>query len=290
MSQSPAVLVSTFLVSLGEQAPDEYVIDYVAGALSLDAEDAGESLIEELDEAVAALCPLYGDLDEGERLEALSGLYKQVQDCQRAKAAGAAAAAAAAAAAGGSTCGGRAASASSSGGVTSESGASAKLGDADEAQVESLLSLCSSQISREFAAHVLLHECNGDLQAAADYVLECGDLRGAEDAFERAQVEAAERRRLDAGQAERNRQAIIARFALQEVKDPSAPNGKKGGAITTSLFPQKAEQAPKYRYVGGVAVSVKKGQKYIVEKVGEEWDGGSKGKVNTKGKRGKGFA
>jgi hypothetical protein len=32
-----------------------------------------------------------------------------------------------------------------------------------------------------------------------------------------------------------------------------------------------------------------RGEKYIVEKVGEEWDGGSRGKVYTKGKRGKGF-
>ena len=33
-----------------------------------------------------------------------------------------------------------------------------------------------------------------------------------------------------------------------------------------------------------------KGEKFIVQSTGEEWDGGSKGKVVTKGKRGKGFA
>jgi hypothetical protein len=37
-----------------------------------------------------------------------------------------------------------------------------------------------------------------------------------------------------------------------------------------------------------VAVS-QKGEKFIVQTVGEEWDGGSRGKVFTKGKRGKGF-
>lgn len=42
------------------------------------------------------------------------------------------------------------------------------------------------------------------------------------------------------------------------------------------------------RYRDGKVVSCK-GEKYIVEKVGEEWDGGSRGKVYTKGKRGKGF-
>ena len=31
-----------------------------------------------------------------------------------------------------------------------------------------------------------------------------------------------------------------------------------------------------------------KGEKYVTEKVVQDWDGGSKGKVFTKGKRGKG--
>jgi hypothetical protein len=32
-----------------------------------------------------------------------------------------------------------------------------------------------------------------------------------------------------------------------------------------------------------------RGEKFIVEQVGQDWDGGSKGKVYTKGKRGKGI-
>lgn len=42
------------------------------------------------------------------------------------------------------------------------------------------------------------------------------------------------------------------------------------------------------RYREGQVVS-SKGEKFIVEKLQEEWDGGSTGKVFTKGKRGKGF-
>lgn len=42
------------------------------------------------------------------------------------------------------------------------------------------------------------------------------------------------------------------------------------------------------RYRDGKVVSCK-GEKYIVEKLGEEWDGGSRGKVYTKGKRGVGY-
>ena len=41
------------------------------------------------------------------------------------------------------------------------------------------------------------------------------------------------------------------------------------------------------RYRDGQVVTAK-GEKYVVEKVGQDWDGGSKGKVFTKGKRGKG--
>lgn len=44
----------------------------------------------------------------------------------------------------------------------------------------------------------------------------------------------------------------------------------------------------KTRYLENTIVS-NKGEKYIVQKQGEEWDGGSRGKVKTKGKRGKGF-
>jgi len=53
------------------------------------------------------------------------------------------------------------------------------------------------------------------------------------------------------------------------------------------------EQRPLFtqvRYHDGVPVHMRKGQKYVVENLKEEWDGGSRGKVKTKGKRGKGFA
>ena len=47
---------------------------------------------------------------------------------------------------------------------------------------------------------------------------------------------------------------------------------------------------PQVRYHDGVPVHLRKGEKYVVESLKEEWDGGSRGKVKTKGKRGKGFA
>jgi hypothetical protein len=42
------------------------------------------------------------------------------------------------------------------------------------------------------------------------------------------------------------------------------------------------------RYRDDMKVS-SKGERFVVEAVGKEWDGGSKGRVYTKGKRGKGF-
>jgi hypothetical protein len=42
------------------------------------------------------------------------------------------------------------------------------------------------------------------------------------------------------------------------------------------------------RYIDNQVVTTK-GEKYVIKKEGEEWDGGSRGKVKTKGKRGKGF-
>lgn len=48
------------------------------------------------------------------------------------------------------------------------------------------------------------------------------------------------------------------------------------------------EKNERIRYHDGQVVSTK-GEKYVVQKLTEDWDGGSRGKVYTKGKRGKGF-
>jgi hypothetical protein len=41
------------------------------------------------------------------------------------------------------------------------------------------------------------------------------------------------------------------------------------------------------RYLDSVPVHVKKGEKYVVEQPGKDWDGGLRDKVYTKGKRSK---
>ena len=45
----------------------------------------------------------------------------------------------------------------------------------------------------------------------------------------------------------------------------------------------------KVRFRDGVPVTTK-GDKYVTQTLKEAWDGGSRGKVKTKGKRGVGFA
>jgi hypothetical protein len=45
----------------------------------------------------------------------------------------------------------------------------------------------------------------------------------------------------------------------------------------------------KVRFHNG-EVATRNGDKYVVEKLTPEWDGGSRGRVKTKGKRGPGYA
>ena len=49
----------------------------------------------------------------------------------------------------------------------------------------------------------------------------------------------------------------------------------------------KASKQQQQRFRDGVAVT-SKGEKYITIKEGEEWDGGSRGRIVLKGKRGAG--
>jgi hypothetical protein len=83
------------------------------------------------------------------------------------------------------------------------------------------------------------------------------------------------------------RAALVAKFGHTVVgSGPGAPPRawgeeakRKGGG----------GKAPAVRYREGVAVSTKHGEKYITIKDKDDWDGGSRGKVLLKGKRGKGF-
>ena len=88
--------------------------------------------------------------------------------------------------------------------------------------------------------------------------------------------------------------AIKQSFLLEAVpgglvgkKKPSKKALRKNDAYLNAQVAGK-ERESGVRFRDGV-VATSKGERYIVENLKEEWNGGSQGKVYTKGKRGKGF-
>lgn len=73
---------------------------------------------------------------------------------------------------------------------------------------------------------------------------------------------------------------------------PRDTKGSKKKALKDSRRASKksSKSDSNLKYRDGQIVKVAKGQKFIVEDLKEEWDGGSRGKVVSKGKRGVGFS
>lgn len=90
--------------------------------------------------------------------------------------------------------------------------------------------------------------------------------------------------------------SIVSKYHLQAVSpgDSGALKSKKKkkerDEYMASVFcgGKEASSKGKVRFRDGAIVSTK-GEKYIVEKTKEEWDGGSRGRVKSKGKRGVGW-
>ncbi|CAN0232769.1 unnamed protein product [Ectocarpus fasciculatus] len=109
---------------------------------------------------------------------------------------------------------------------------------------------------------------------------ELGDARKAREASDRAE----EARRRDKEERDALKGKIVGRYA-DEVK---AEGGATKVATKKVDIPGLTEKKKTTRYRDGKVVTTT-GAKVIVETVKPEWDGGSRGKVKTKGKRGKGF-
>ena len=85
---------------------------------------------------------------------------------------------------------------------------------------------------------------------------------------------------------EESRAALRARIVNRfDLVAENASASAKPVAWGTGFEPHSS----KVRYHEGVVVATR-GEKYVVEKVKPEWDGGSTGRVKTKGKRGTGWA
>lgn len=140
-----------------------------------------------------------------------------------------------------------------------------------------------------FLAHVLASEGGGSLQEAATWMLECEDLPAAQEAWQHSLQRAQDEQQQEAVAQAQAKKLIVQRFLLQPVPNGSNGDGKgRPPPLKAWGAGSSGESKCKARYREG-AVVTSRGEKYIIEKQGEEWDGGSRGKVVSKGKRGKGF-
>ena len=128
--------------------------------------------------------------------------------------------------------------------------------------INELISLTNKSVCREYLEHVWKRKFDWNEEKTKGWLVENKDvLKELENKWKE----------------ERDfRMSFINRYNYEE----TAPK---------QIKPYEGEQTQsRTRYLESAVVS-NKGEKYIIQKQGEEWDGGSRGKVKTKGKRGKGF-
>ncbi|KAF5830366.1 hypothetical protein DUNSADRAFT_14679 [Dunaliella salina] len=160
-------------------------------------------------------------------------------------------------------------------------------------EVAQLQVLCPCSLHTDFLSHILL--VHGGLEAAVDWVLEVGDsIQRHESGWLERRRQAEEEAHQAYMLAQQDRQKILEKYELEALKTVPAGYKKPGKQKDDLLLPQTHDKEPQstvgnVRYINGVPVFCKKGEKFITETIKEDWDGGSKGKVYTKGKRGKGF-
>ncbi len=178
-------------------------------------------------------------------------------------------------------------------------------------QVTLLASLCPISVPEDYLADLFINQSNKDLQTAANKILEQGPeaLQAeiitweAAAAANRCSATSAHQEATTGTKAkimtgnsplkpdEELRRSIVAKFHLEAIPSGGGGKGTKLAAWGTQNSGNTATRQnsglQKLRYRDGVVVSTK-GEKYIVEKE-PEWDGGSRGKVKSKGKRGVGW-
>ncbi len=296
---SPTVVVASALAAYAEL--DEYTADYIAQLLlqqENDEDEDGEkseeiirglveTLVDEadVDDCVEALLACRDGLRESldaneEVVEHAAGVDKENHDRSD---------------------GTSASSSSSTPSSTPSTSSSAFASTTDEDPSMTMLQAMFPRLSRAFLQRAFV--TNGaDLEATVDDLLsrdesallaEMARMRVAdedEDARRRRRRAAEMEGGLDAS----TKAAIKQSFLLEEVpgglvgkKKPSKKALRKNDAYLNAQVAGK-ERESGVRFRDGV-VATSKGERYIVENLKEEWNGGSQGKVYTKGKRGKGF-
>jgi hypothetical protein len=191
-------------------------------------------------------------------------------------------------------------------------------------EVTMLASLCPISVPEDYLADLFINASHKDLQSAANRILEQSPevLQAEVIAWEAStSTLAAVGASIDQGlhgntntnntessggntrvmtgnsplkPDEELRRSIVAKFHLESIPNGGGKGGGGGGKAKSMLAawgPQNNTNtgtgAQKLRYRDGVVVATK-GEKFIIEKE-PEWDGGSRGKVKSKGKRGVGW-
>jgi len=140
--------------------------------------------------------------------------------------------------------------------------------------------------SRSFLAHALLatSDAGDDAAAAAAWMTE-GDAGDAEAAWRAARAAAAAAASAAAAADDAAKVRTLDRFSHAPETSGAAPARAWGGADAPA---HKKKNQPTTRFLDGAPITTR--DKYVVVADKPEWDGGSRGKVKTKGKRGTGVA
>mmetsp|Transcript_22022 Transcript_22022/g.35378 ORF Transcript_22022/g.35378 Transcript_22022/m.35378 type:complete len:236 (+) Transcript_22022:137-844(+) len=166
-------------------------------------------------------------------------------------------------------------------------------------KLEQVMVVCPPNADANAVLHTMRKLCNNDPETTAMFILD----RGIDQVhaifkrdFEDKEALAAQQAELDAKEQQRVKKSIMEKFDEFAVTDSS--KSKSAAAIArdnrkAARRAKKKEQDAKtgsgIRYLDGQIVS-RKGGRYMIIDDTKEWDGGSRGRVKTKGKRGTGWA
>lgn len=176
--------------------------------------------------------------------------------------------------------------------VADPNGGSSSANTGASSQMTVMLQEMVPHASRSLCEYAL-RSCNFEMEAAVEML-----LTAEVEALEATAAEAANARETaqrEAAMSERRNEQNARRRALQRnenVRDYAADGiepPKFEVRLPYAATRKEALRGVSTKYLDGQAISVKNGEKHVVVNQKEDWDGGSTGKVYTKGKRGKGY-
>ncbi|GBG23830.1 Hypothetical Protein FCC1311_000502 [Hondaea fermentalgiana] len=166
-------------------------------------------------------------------------------------------------------------------------------------KIAQVLAVCPPDANRDAVLHTMRKLCQGDPERTAMFVLDRG-IDQVHAIFRRdwedKEALAKQQAELDAKEQERVKRNIMNKFDEVAVTTSTKPKSAAAAARENRKAERRARKKDKesnsssqIRYLDGQIVS-RKGGKYMIIDDTKEWDGGSRGRVKTKGKRGTGWA